>query len=81
MKLVMKFGGTSVGTGENIRHVADIVAKYHEKSDKIAVVVSALAGVTNSLLEVSCQAKKSDDKKVQTFTTELLKKHTTTSRN
>ncbi|NLD65813.1 MAG: aspartate kinase [Crenarchaeota archaeon] len=75
MKLVMKFGGTSVGTGENIRHVADIVAKYREKSDKIAVVVSALAGVTNSLLEVSCQAKKSDDKKVQTFTTELLKKH------
>ena len=31
MKIVMKFGGTSVGTGENIRHVADLVTKYAKK--------------------------------------------------
>ena len=31
MKLVMKFGGTSVGTGKNIRHVAELVAKYDKK--------------------------------------------------
>jgi aspartate kinase len=75
MKIVMKFGGTSVGTGENIRHVADSVTQYAKKDYKIAVVVSALAGVTNSLLEIACQAKKSDEKQIDSFTKELLKKH------
>ncbi len=76
MKIIMKFGGTSVGTGENIRHVAELVMQYAQKDYKIAVVVSALAGVTNSLIEVGCQAKKSNEKHIQTFTAELLKKHT-----
>lgn len=74
-KIVMKFGGTSVGTGENIRHVADLVTKY-AKDNKVAVVVSALAGVTNNLIETGCQAKKSDEKHIQAFTAELRKKHT-----
>ncbi len=74
MKIVMKFGGTSVATGENIRHVTDLVAK-NAKKDKVAVVVSALAGVTNSLIEVAEQAKKSDEKHIQAFIEELLKKH------
>jgi aspartate kinase len=76
MKIVMKFGGTSVGTGENIRYVADLVTKYAKKDNRVAVVVSALAGVTNNLIEVACQAKKSDEKHIQTFKAELLKKHT-----
>jgi aspartate kinase len=75
MKLVMKFGGTSVGTGENICHVAELVTQYSQKDNKVAVVVSALSGVTNSLIEVGCQAKKSNEKHIQTFTAELLKKH------
>ncbi len=75
MKIVMKFGGTSVGTGENIRHVADLVTQY-SKDNRVAVVVSALAGVTNDLIEVGCQAKKSDEVSIQTFTAGLLKKHT-----
>jgi aspartate kinase len=74
-KIVMKFGGTSVGTGENIRHVADLVAQYAQNDCKVAVVVSALAGVTNKLLEVACQAKKSDEKYIEIFTKELLQKH------
>lgn len=74
-KVVMKFGGTSVGTGENIRHVADLVTQYAKNSYKVAVVVSALAGVTNSLLEVACQAKKSDVKHIEDFTKKLLQKH------
>jgi aspartate kinase len=79
MKIVMKFGGTSVGTGENIRHVADIITDQFKGSlfeDRIVVVVSALAGVTNNLIEVACRAKKSNEKDIQAFTAELLKKHT-----
>jgi aspartate kinase len=75
MKLVMKFGGTSVGTGENIRHVADVVTEYASKDNKVAVVVSALAGVTNSLIETACQAKKSEANHIETFTKKLLHKH------
>lgn len=74
-KLVMKFGGTSVGTGENIRHVADLVTQYVKDGYKVAVVVSALAGVTNSLLEVACQAKKSDVQHIENFTKKLLQNH------
>jgi aspartate kinase len=75
MKIVMKFGGTSVGNGVNIRHVADLVTQY-SKDNKVAVVVSALAGVTNSLIETGCQAQRSDEKHIQAFTATLLKKHT-----
>jgi aspartate kinase len=75
MKIVMKFGGTSVGTGENIRRVADLVTQYAKNDCKVAVVVSALAGVTNNLFEVACQAKKSDEKHIETFAKELLQKH------
>jgi len=75
MKIVMKFGGTSVATGENIRHVADIVTQNTKNNCEVAVVVSALAGVTNSLIEVADQAKKNDEKHIQVFTKTLLKKH------
>ncbi len=68
MKIVMKFGGSSVATGENIRHVSDIVTQYAKNNCRIAVVVSALAGVTNSLIEVAEQAKRSDEKHIQAFT-------------
>lgn len=75
MKIVMKFGGSSVATGENIRHVSDIVTQNAKNDCRIAVVVSALAGVTNSLIEVAEHAKKSDEKHIQAFTTGLSKKH------
>jgi aspartate kinase len=74
-KIVMKFGGTSVATGKNIRHVADSVAQYSRDDFRVAVVVSALAGVTNSLFEVACQAKKSEEKNIEAFTKHLLQKH------
>jgi len=73
--IVMKFGGSSVGTGENIRHVADLVTHYAKNDCRVAVVVSALAGVTNSLIEIAEQAKKGDEKKIQAFTKELAEKH------
>ncbi len=74
-KIVMKFGGTSVGTGENIRRVADLVTQYAKNDYRVCVVVSALAGVTNNLIEVACKAKKSDEKHIEAFTKELLQKH------
>ena len=52
-KIVMKFGGTSVADTDRILHVANIVKKKYEENNQIAVVVSAMAGVTNDLIQKS----------------------------
>ncbi len=48
--IVQKFGGTSVGDIERIRHVATLVKKEVDKGHQVAVVVSAMAGQTNQLV-------------------------------
>ena len=48
--VVLKFGGTSVGTIEKIKKVADIIVKYRKKKFKVIVVSSAMSGVTNDLI-------------------------------
>ena len=52
-KKVLKFGGTSVGTIERILHVANIVKKEYNAGNQIIIVVSAMSGKTNELLEQS----------------------------
>ncbi len=47
---VYKFGGTSVGTVERIKAVAEKVKKAHEMGNQIVVVVSAMSGETNRLI-------------------------------
>ena len=55
-RLVMKFGGTSVGDVERIRRVARLVSAERQAGRRIAVVVSAMSGETNRLVELSRQA-------------------------
>ncbi|CAA0167322.1 aspartate kinase [Tenacibaculum maritimum] len=50
--IVLKFGGTSVGTSKSIKEVVRIITEYHPSQPKI-VVLSAVSGTTNSLLEIS----------------------------
>ena len=52
---VLKFGGTSVGSSENIGKVTKIVINESEKSS-IIVVVSAVGGITNKLISASSKA-------------------------
>ncbi|MBL1264129.1 aspartate kinase [Candidatus Methylomicrobium oryzae] len=47
---VFKFGGTSVGSVERIKAVAEKVKKAHDQGDQIVVVVSAMSGETNRLI-------------------------------
>jgi aspartate kinase len=54
--LVMKFGGTSVGSAEAMAKAVTIVAQEHSRWANLLVVVSALSGVTNLLLESAQQA-------------------------
>ena len=50
-RIVQKFGGTSVGDLDRIRNVARRVKSCVEAGDEVAVVVSAMAGTTNQLVE------------------------------
>ncbi len=53
MRLVQKFGGTSVGSLERIRKTADIIRQSWKEGIETAVVVSAMSGETNRLLEMA----------------------------
>ena len=59
--VVHKFGGTSVAGAERYRHVADIVAELRRGERKVAVVVSAMAKVTDALLRCVELSGKRDD--------------------
>ena len=56
--VVLKFGGTSVGTIEKIKKVASIIGNYRKKNYKVIVVSSAMSGVTNDLIKKSRQISK-----------------------
>jgi len=62
-RLILKFGGTSVGTVEKIKKVAEIVKKRFEEGKEIIVVVSAMSGVTDELKAKSDLISKNFDNK------------------
>jgi aspartate kinase len=53
--VVLKFGGTSVGTTKKIKKIADIIADYKKKNYKVIVISSAMSGVTNELIKKSLE--------------------------
>ena len=53
--VVLKFGGTSVGTIKKIKKVAEIISDYKKKKYNVIVVSSAMSGVTNELINKSSQ--------------------------
>ncbi len=51
--IVQKYGGTSVGSPERIRAVAQRVAEWRQKGNHLVVVVSAMSGVTDNLIKLA----------------------------
>lgn len=51
--MVLKFGGTSVGSLDKIKHVAEIVQSVYDTGYKVVVVVSAMAGETDRLVSLA----------------------------
>ena len=49
--IVLKFGGTSVGTLDRIVKISKIIISYIKKKYKVIVVTSAMSGVTNELIK------------------------------
>lgn len=56
MRLVMKFGGTSVNGGARLQHVADLVIGYAQQGHSIVTVTSAMSGVTDTLIRAARHA-------------------------
>jgi aspartate kinase len=63
MLRVLKFGGTSVGTLERIGNVANIVKKMRDNGDDLVVVVSAMSGETNKLIEYAKHYSQTPDER------------------
>lgn len=70
---VLKFGGTSVANAENINKVVSIV-KDAIRKDKVVVVVSALGGITDMLLQAAAQAAEGKEAYKQTIA-EIERRH------
>lgn len=77
-KIVMKFGGSSVATGKKIRNVAKLISDNKKENHGIVVVVSALEGVTNQLIQAAEEAKKGNSEHVQKFIQKITERHSTT---
>ncbi len=59
--VVQKYGGTSVGTTDKIKHVASRVKKTQDAGNDVVVVVSAMAGETNKLVDLCSQMMEPPD--------------------
>jgi aspartate kinase len=73
--LVMKFGGTSVGSTEALVQVADIVQQHAPDWEQLAIVVSAMGGVTDALISCARAAVSGDEGAYGACLEELRTRH------
>ncbi|MAS34559.1 MAG: hypothetical protein CL610_11160 [Anaerolineaceae bacterium] len=73
--LVMKFGGASVGTTTALTQVLSIVLQEHERWDHLLLVVSALDGVTDALIEAAQLAQLSNRRGYRRIVATLRTRH------
>jgi aspartate kinase len=80
---IIKFGGTSVGNGERIRRVANIIThKVHDTGEDFpVVVVSAMSGVTDQLLRIARFAYTGEHNNCETELNTLKQKHLEAAKN
>jgi aspartate kinase len=73
--LVMKFGGTSVGSPEAISQAVEIVSLSSQEWDRLVVVVSAMRGVTDMLIKSAEMAADGDEASYQSLIGDLKARH------
>jgi len=74
LKLVVKFGGTSISSVKNIREVAKYL-QYLSKKNQIITVCSAVSGVTDDLIQISKFIHKGNKDKAKKLTIKIIQKH------
>ncbi|MFO7583480.1 MAG: aspartate kinase [Anaerolineales bacterium] len=73
--LVLKFGGTSVGSAKAIRQIIEIARKTKAEWQNVAIIVSAMSGVTDALLNGAAAAVAGDEYIAEETAADLLQKH------
>jgi aspartokinase/homoserine dehydrogenase 1 len=73
-RIVIKFGGSSLGDAERISRALDIVEQGRSEDRQVIVVVSALGGVTNSLVDL-CELARSGDSSYKGVLNDLISRH------
>ena len=74
MRLVIKYGGTSISTAKDIQAVSKHVTSLLNKN-QIAVVCSAINGTTDDLIEISESIKKEDKLKAEQLASKIINRH------
>lgn len=74
MKLVLKFGGTSISSAANIRHVANLINSL-SKQNKVICVFSAITGVTDDLIRITTLIQKRNKDAVNNLSKKIIKNH------
>ncbi|MGH9910372.1 MAG: aspartate kinase, partial [Nitrososphaerales archaeon] len=74
MKIVMKFGGTSVASADKVKHVAHLI-KSHSNGNEIVAVASAVRGMTDDLLQISESVRKGNKGDIEKFIDKVAKLH------
>ncbi len=75
-RYAMKFGGTSVGSPEAIAQVVEIIRRFIAEGHELAVIVSAMSGVTDMLLDCAAAAANGDRESFLAISDVLRAKHT-----
>mgnify|MGYP001817780581 CR=1 FL=1 len=80
MRVVMKFGGTSVGSIQALQQVINILTKARQQENhEVVVVVSAMSGVTDRLLTAAHRAEAGDEDVAHEARVEIEEKHANAS--
>ena len=74
MRLVLKYGGTSISSAKDIQTVANYVNSL-SKHNEIVIVCSAISGTTDDLIEISQSIKKENKDKAEQLASKILNRH------
>jgi len=74
LKLVLKFGGTSISSAGNIRHVSNFITSL-SKQHKIVCVFSAITGVTDDLIRITTLIQNRNKDAVNNLAKKIIKNH------
>jgi aspartate kinase len=80
LKLVVKFGGTSIASDEKIRDVSNYLHSLSKKNQVIAVC-SAVSGITDDLIEISKLIQKGNKEQANKLTKKIIQKHNRLAKN
>ena len=74
LKIVIKFGGTSLATVKDIKNVVKTVSTLSNKN-KLVVVCSAVDGITDELIKISKEIQKDNKKEANRILARISQKH------